>query len=260
MRYSITLSYDGSAFKGWQVQPDAASVQATLESALSTLLGATVAVTGAGRTDTGVNAIGYVACFDAQEGLDTPQLRYKLNAILPASTAVLEVHPEREDFHARFDARRREYTYFIHRDKDPFAAAYSYYCGYPVLDFDAMNQAAALLVGTHDFASFQKTGADNKTSVCTVFEAGWHSYVPSHVQLMGPVAPQAEAPGNYWYFRIASDRFLRGMVRAVVGTLLEVGRGKRSPESISELLNACDRCAAGESVPGNALFLSSVKY
>lgn len=258
MRYSITLSYDGSAFKGWQVQPDAVSVQATLESALSTLLGATVAVTGAGRTDTGVNAIGYAASFDAQEGLDTVQLRYKLNAILPASTAVLEVHPEREDFHARFDARRREYTYFIHRDKDPFASAFSYCCGYPVLDFDAMNRAASLLVGTHDFASFQKTGADNKTSVCTVFEAGWHSYVPSYVQLMGPVAPASA--DNYWYFRIAADRFLRGMVRAVVGTLLEVGRGKRSPESMAELLSARDRCAAGESVPGNALFLSKVEY
>lgn len=258
MRYSITLSYDGSAFRGWQVQPDAVSVQATLETALSTLIGTSVPVVGAGRTDTGVNAIGYVAGFDAPEGLDLKRLRYKLNAILPASIAVNSLSVEREDFHARFDARKREYTYFIHREKDPFVAAYSCYCGWPEFDVAAMNRAAGLLVGTHDFSCFEKKGSDNKTSVCTVFEAAWKPYTPSHLLVTG--GDDVITDSAYLYFRITADRFLRNMVRAIVGTLIEVARGKRSPESVADLLASGDRCSAGESVPGNALFLSKVEY
>ena len=290
MRYSITLSYSGAAFCGWQKQPSAPSVQECLEDALGKLLGATVEVIGAGRTDTGVNAIGYVACFDGPEGLAADVFRYKLNAILPRSVVVSQVAPARADFHARFDARRREYTYFLHRVKDPFMDGYSLLCGYPDLNFDAMNAAAALLVGTHDFSCFEKVGADNKTSVCTVFEAFWQPYVPSHVAVMGrgpsisagasfgramqvpgspcgtrtcplPAADGTKAPESvYWYFRIAADRFLRNMVRAIVGTLIEVGRGKRSLEDFAALLEGGFRSAAGESVPGHALFLSGVDY
>ena len=222
----------GAAFCGWQKQPSAPSVQECLEHALGKLLGATVEVIGAGRTDTGVNAIGYVACFDGPEGLAADDFRYKLNAILPRSVVVSQVAPARADFHARFDARRREYTYFLHRVKDPFMDGYSLLCGYPDLDFDAMNAAAALLVGTHDFSCFEKVGADNKTSACTVFEAFWQPYVPSHVVVCG-------GPGSndtYWYFRISADRFLRNMVRAIVGTLIEVGRGKRTLDDFAELI------------------------
>ena len=242
MRYLIKLSYDGSDFCGWQIQPNAPTVQQTLEQALATLLGESAPVTGAGRTDTGVNAIGYVAHFDCVRELDCAQFCYKLNAILPRSIAVSQVEKVSDSFHARFDASRREYTYFLHREKDPFADKFSLLYTYP-LDFDAMNRAASSLLGTHDFSCFEKTGADNRTSICTVTEAEWFRKDETH-----------------WYFKIAADRFLRNMVRAIVGTLLEVGRGKRSEESIAELLGSGTRCDAGESVPGNALFLSEINY
>ncbi len=299
MRYSIVLSYAGAGFCGWQRQPSDPSVQECLEDALGKLLGGDVPVIGAGRTDTGVNAIGYVACFDGPEGLAADDFCYKLNAILPRSVVVLSVAPAAPDFHPRFDARRREYTYFLHRSKDPFVEAFSWQCGYPGLDFEAMNAAAALLVGTHDFSCFEKVGADNKTSVCTVFEAYWAQYTPSLYAIMTPEQGSLPASGGqYWYFRISADRFLRNMVRAIVGTLIEVGRGKRSVDDFAGLIlppeqgnlsaplpprtgptqktsaerlpasgnapstkaNAPLRSLAGESVPGHALFLSKVEY
>jgi len=245
MRYSITLSYDGSAFCGWQIQPNAPSVQETLQKALGTLLGQPVSVVGAGRTDTGVNASYYVAHFDSPvSDLDCTDLCYKLNAILPTGIAISAICGVSDDFHARFSATRREYTYFLHRSKDPFAAKYSYLCAYPQLDIEAMNRAAALLKGTHDFSCFEKTGGDNKTSICTVYEAAW-SYGKDEL---------------HWEFKIAADRFLRNMVRAIVGTLIEVGRGKRSEDSIVELIQRGTRCDSGESVPGHALFLSDIEY
>jgi len=273
MRYLVKLSYNGADFCGWQIQPDAPSVQQALESALSTLLHTPVAVTGAGRTDTGVNAIGYVAHFDAAGELDTHQLCYKLNAILPRSVVIHEIAPAAPDFHARFDATRREYTYFLHRVKDPFVDAFSYLYTFPGVDFDRMNEAAQALLGQHDFRCFEKTGADSKTSLCTVSEAAWHRYTPTHLQLTG-----REGGEDYWYFRIAADRFLRNMVRAVVGTLLEVGRGKRTVADFQSLVlpvsssagsdssfagltgESPARSLAGESVPGKALFLSEVRY
>ena len=274
MRYSIVLSYAGAGFCGWQRQPSDPSVQECLEDALGKLLGGEVPVIGAGRTDTGVNAIGYVACFDGPEGLAADDFRYKLNAILPRSVVVSQVVPAAPDFHARFDAVRREYTYFIHREKDPFVEAFSWQCGYPGLDFEAMNAAAGMLVGTHDFSCFEKVGADNKTSVCTVFEAYWKPYVPTHLAICGsPGQPSAAGKGpvcvpqgapstgiarpydalalpgaaagerevsTYWYFRISADRFLRNMVRAIVGTLIEVGRGKRSLDDFAGLILPAD--------------------
>ena len=179
MRYKITLSYDGAPFCGWQRQPDAPSVQEALETALQTLVGEPVAVTGAGRTDTGVSAVDYVAHFDAPQELDEGYLACKLNAILPPSIAVSSVAAAAQDFHARFDARKRTYTYFLHRKKDPFLAGRSYFYGYPEVDFELMNKAAAMLVGTHDFSCFQKVGSDNKTTVCTVVEAEWREYEPA---------------------------------------------------------------------------------
>ena len=310
MRYCLCLSYEGADFCGWQIQPSSPSVQACLEGALSRLLNRPVSVTGAGRTDTAVNAVNYVAHFDLEGALpfEASDFIYKLNAILPRSVAVLSVTPVTDDFHARFSARRREYTYFLHRQKDPFLRGYSWQCGYPVLDFDAMNEACRLLLGTHDFSCFEKTGTDNKTSICTVYDAFWKPYVPSHVAVMGtasgegivsqtcghPRPHKREGPtvscvedlsdlagrdgrgrseaeavcetipspvaGNYWYFRIAADRFLRNMVRATVGSLIEIGRGKHSPEWITDLIAHGTRSDAGESVPGHALFLNSVEY
>ena len=267
MRYSIVLSYAGTGFCGWQRQPSDPSVQECLEDALGKLLGGEVPVIGAGRTDTDVNAIGYVACFDGPEGLAADDFCYKLNAILPRSVVVSRIAPARPDFHPRFDAVRREYTYFLHRCKDPFVEAFSWQCGYPGLDFDAMNSAAAALLGTHDFSCFEKKGGDNKTSVCTVFEAFWEPYTPTQYAIMGP---EVGASGDqYWYFRISADRFLRNMVRAIVGTLIEVGRGKRSVDDFAGLIlppasgdttSENLRSMAGESVPGHALFLSKVEY
>ena len=258
MRYFLCLSYDGAAFCGWQIQPSSPSVQACLEGTLSRLLNRPVAVTGAGRTDTGVHAVNYVAHFDTDGVLpfEASDFIYKLNAMLPHGVAIISVSEVAPDLHARFSARRREYTYFIHRKKDPFIRNYSWLCGYPELDFEAMNQACQYLLGTHDFTCFEKTGGDNKTSICTVYDAFWKPYIPSHLQIMGS---PAQAPG-YWYFRIAADRFLRNMVRATVGTLIEVGRGKHSPEWVAELIKTGSRSDVGESVPGHALFLNKVEY
>jgi len=278
MRYKINLAYDGAGFCGWQIQPQESTVQETLERALEVLLRKRVQVIGAGRTDTGVNASYYVAHFDCDGPVPQPlqdagsepsllncsQLRYKLNAILPKSISIISIEKADPDFHARFDAVRRQYTYFLHRVKDPFCDGYSYLYAYPDLDFNAMNRAAALLLGTHDFSCFEKSGGDNKTSVCTVFSAWWEPYEP--VIHAGQVI---QGEPCYWRFTIEADRFLRNMVRAIVGTLLEVGRGHRSEVDFANLVlppvsgkEACfsRRSDAGESVPGHALFLSHIEY
>lgn len=267
MRYFITLSYNGADFYGWQVQPGVPSVQQTLEQALSTLLRCSISVTGAGRTDTGVNAIGYVAHFEYFGELDAEALGYKLNAILPPSVVIHSVRQAGSEDHARFSATSREYTYFLNRVKDPFIEKFSYRCLFD-LDVEAMNRAARHLLGTHDFSSFEKTGTDCKTSICTVREAFWAPYSPVHAGLMGfgEVAGKERVDEPYLYFRISADRFLRNMVRAVVGTLLDVGRGKKSEEDFAALVlppeagRSGSRCDAGESVPGHALFLSKVNY
>lgn len=254
MRYKITLSYAGEPFCGWQRQSSDPSVQEVVENALSTLLHSPVALTGAGRTDTGVNAAGYTAHFDAPPLSDTRMLCYKLNAILPAQIAVHGITETDEGFNARFSARQREYTYFLHRSKDPFIDRFSYLYSYPDLDVEKMNAAAAALLGTHDFSCFEKKGSDNKTSICTVTYASWQRYTPTHV------AMTSFQGGDYLYFRIRADRFLRNMVRSVVGTLLEIGRGKRDVSSMAELVEGGERSMSGESVPGFALFLSGIEY
>lgn len=258
MRYTIRLSYDGSTFYGWQMQKSSTSIQEELQKALSMLLDSEICVTGAGRTDTGVNAINYVAHFDLQaSGLpfDTAKFIYKLNAILPKAVCVHDIRLEKDDFHARFSALSREYHYFLHRKKDPFADRFSFWCRHP-LDMDRMNEAASFLIGEHDFSCFEKTGGNNKTSVCTVFEAKWEYYSPTHVSLMG--FPSQD--GDYMVFTIRANRFLRNMVRAIVGTLVDVGRGKRDAQWFRELIETGSRSDAGESVPGKALFLSDVSY
>ena len=257
MRYSIRLSYDGSKFCGWQIQNNASSVQGTLETALSTIVGQAVQITGAGRTDTSVNAINYVAHFDIPAGMpfEAEQLCYKLNAMLPREIVIHEICEIGEGFHARFDARSREYCYFIHFIKDPFAEKFSYRMRHP-LDLEAMNKAAQKLLGEHDFSCFEKVGGNNTTSICNITEAAWSTYRPNHVELMG--APYKD--GDYIVFRIRANRFLRNMVRAIVGSLIEVGRGKKEPSWINELIASGSRSAAGQSVPGNALFFCGAEY
>lgn len=256
MRYKITLSYDGSRFCGWQIQNDAITVQECLQNALSTLLKEETAVTGAGRTDSKVNAISYVAHFEtAARDLDAVDFGYKINAILPHGIVVHSIVPAAPDFHARFDARMREYKYFIHRRKDPFMNGYSYLYTFRI-DVEKMNVAAALLLGEHDFSCFEKVGSDNKTSICKVSYARWETYTPGHVSLMGYPAPE----DDYLVFTIRADRFLRNMVRAVVGSLLEIGRGRHDVAWMEGLLKGGTRSDAGESVPGHALFLTKVEY
>lgn len=257
MRYKVTLSYDGSPFCGWQIQRGAPSVQECLQNALSTLLREEITVTGAGRTDSGVHAVGYVGHFDTagNSPVDAGTLGYKLNAILPPQIKVHEVTEADPAFHARFDATLRTYRYFLHRCKDPFAQQYSWQCGFP-LDVAKMNEAAAFLPGRRDFSCFEKTGGSNKTSICLLKKARWETYVPDHVRLLG--YPAAE--DDYLVFTVSADRFLRNMVRAIVGTLIDVGRGRKEPVYVQELLQRGSRGDAGESVPAHALFLCGIRY
>ena len=242
-RYFVTLSYDGTRYHGWQIQPNGDSMQARLQEALSTLLRTTVGVTGAGRTDTGVHARMMVAHFDWEgESLDCQQLAYKLNRLLPYDIAVSKVEPVSDDMHARFSATSRMYRYYIHTTKDPFQKAYSCEIHYP-LDFAKMNEAARILMTYEDFGAFCKSGADVKTTLCQVTNAAW-----------------VQTSSTTWYFEIRANRFLRNMVRAVVGTLIEVGRGRLSLEDFKKVIEGKRRTEAGESMRGNALFLEDIVY
>ena len=257
MRHKIRLSYDGSAFCGWQIQNNSRTVQGELEKGLSTILGTEIQVVGAGRTDSEVNAVNYIAHFDVPDyvSIDPEHLSYKLNAILQKEIIIHEISVCEEEFHARFDAQSREYCYFIHFNKDPFVEKFSYRMRYP-LDLEAMNKAAQLLLGEHDFSCFEKVGGNNKTSICTITEASWTPYVPTHCELMGSDYDK----GCYIVFRIKANRFLRNMVRAIVGSLIEVGRGKKDPSWISGLIASGTRSDAGQSVPGKALFFCGASY
>lgn len=240
MRYFITLSYDGTRYHGWQIQPNGDSVQQRLQEALSTLLRQPIEVVGAGRTDTGVHARMMVAHFEVSTF--NTQIVYKLNRLLPPDIAVQDVRQVADDMHARFSATSRTYHYFIHTRKDPFLQAYSWQVPF-ALDFSRMNEAAKVLLEYKDFTSFSKVNTDVKTNLCDLKEAHWDEV----------------APGQ-WRFTITANRFLRNMVRAIVGTLVEVGRGRLSIEDIRRIIEAKDRCQAGESVPAKALFLVDIRY
>lgn len=242
MRYFITFSYDGTAYHGWQIQPHSLSVQEELQKAMSILLRKPMEVVGAGRTDTGVHARKMVAHFEYDEEVDCPQLVYKLNKLLPRDIAVQQVEPVAEDMHARFSAKSRTYHYFVHMGKNPFLRSYSWQV-YGNIDFELMNQAASVLMEYKDFTSFSKVNTDTKTNDCTITEAHWD-----------------RVGEEQWCFTITANRFLRNMVRAIVGTLMEVGRGRMTIEQLRRVIDAKDRCCAGDSVPGNALFLVQVKY
>ncbi len=252
MRYFIQLSYDGTGYHGWQVQPNGVSVQEVLQKALSTLLRQPTEVTGAGRTDAGVHASMMVAHFDwpaAHEGegceempLDCTQLTYKLNRLLPPDVAVQAVRPVGPEMHARFSATRRTYHYYIHTRKDPFLRGYSWQVNVP-LDFALMNEAAQVLLEYSDFTSFSKTGTDVKTNICQLTEARWEQLKPGE-----------------WRFTVSANRFLRNMVRAIVGTLVEVGRHRMTISQMRRAIEAKDRQRAGESVPGHALYLTNIEY
>ena len=242
MRYFITFSYDGTCYHGWQVQPNAATVQERLNDALLKLLPTPTECVGAGRTDAGVHASKMVAHFDTEQSLDVEQFAFRLNRILPEDIAVDGVKQVDDDLHARFSAILRTYHYFVYTKKNPYRRHYAHRLTF-VPDYELMNQAAALLLDAEDFTSFSKLNNDQKTNICDVQHARW-----------------VQIEEDYWRFEITANRFLRNMVRAVVGTLLEVGRGRMSIDEFRKVIAAQNRCSAGESVAANALFLVDVQY
>ncbi|MCM1034693.1 MAG: tRNA pseudouridine(38-40) synthase TruA [Paludibacter sp.] len=242
MRYFVYFSYLGTNFHGWQRQPNGISVQEVMEEAFSTILREPVTLTAAGRTDAGVHAELMVAHFDTISPICTPdRITSRLNNFLPKSIALQKIVPVRDNAHARFDATGRQYQYRVITSKNPFyeglAARIS-----PDIDFQKMNDAAQLLLQATDFASFCKVHNDSKTTLCDVRKAEWTQ------------------EGNLWIFTIEADRFLRNMVRAVVGTLFDVGKGKISIIDFQNIIDTRYRTAAGMSAPAEGLYLTDITY
>ncbi|MBT8261924.1 MAG: tRNA pseudouridine(38-40) synthase TruA [Bacteroidia bacterium] len=242
MRYFVDISFNGKNYHGWQIQPDALSIQEVLERTFSTFFRAEIKVAGAGRTDTGVHASQMVAHFDMNTEIeDMNEVIFRLNSFLPKDIAILDIYPVIDEAHARFDAIEREYQYGILFDKDPFRVDVAYQI-HQMPDIEIMNQAAQLLLGHQDFQCFSRSNTDVKTYYCDVKEASW------------------EYEDYFLIFTIAADRFLRNMVRAIVGTLLDVGHGKITIEEFQEIIKSKDRTKAGASAPAHGLFLTRVEY
>ena len=241
-RYFIYFAYDGTAYHGWQIQPNGISVQEVLQDALSKILRRKTEVVGAGRTDTGVHARLMVAHFDHPEAIDSPQLTYRLNRLLPSDISISKVVAVEETMHARFSAKWRTYRYYVHTCKAPFLRHYSYETPY-ALDYELMAKGAERITHHEDFAAFCKSGADNKTTLCIVRACKW-----------------VQTSDHSWYFEITANRFLRNMVRATVGTLFLLGRHKISLTDLERILDEGNRSHAGESMPPHALFLEDIEY
>lgn len=241
-RYFVQLRFKGTAYHGWQIQPNARSVQEVLERALSTLLREEISVVGAGRTDTGVHASFFILHFETGHEIANPEnLTAKMNRFLPADIALQKIWEVNQDLHARFSATARTYHYYICTQKDPFQTDIAWYY-YGPLNLEKMNQAAGVLLEYEDFTSFSRLHTDVKTNRCKIYQAEWIR------------------EENRIVFRIKADRFLRNMVRAIVGTLMEVGRGKLAVESVREIIEKKDRGAAGASAPAHGLFLVDIEY
>ena len=240
-RYFIRFSYNGTNYHGWQLQPNAISVQEVLNRSISIISREEICVVAAGRTDTGVHAKEMYGHIDFQNFVPDENFIFKINSFLPQDIAVYEIQKVKEDAHARFDATIRKYEYWISNKKDPFMQGKAWMF-YKQLDVDKMNKAAFLLLGRHDFESFSKTHSDVNNFFCTIEEANW------------------VVDGHYYIFHIKANRFLRNMVRAIVGTLVDVGLGKMSMKEFENAIAAKDRAETGTSVPGDALYLCEVKY
>lgn len=254
MRFFLKLSYYGSPYHGWQSQPNAVSVQQTIEESLSTMLRTPVSITGSGRTDTGVNARVMYAHFDAPESIrnfSKEKFLLSLNRLCGPAISIENLIPVADDAHARFDATKRTYKYFVTFDKNPFLSPISWHSP-SGLNMNSMNEAAKLLLSTSDFTSFAKLHSDAKTNICRVDRADWKNWD-------SPFFSDGNTPGGI-VFTISADRFLRNMVRAVVGTLVDVGRGKLTIDDFRRIIDDRDRCSAGTSMPPQALFLWDVTY
>lgn len=265
MRYFIHLSYDGTRYHGWQVQPNGISVEGEVERCLSALLRTPVDIVGAGRTDAGVHARHAVAHFDATlpdfivNGGGVRNLAYRLNRMLPPDIYIKKIEEVADSLHARFSAKWRTYHYYVSTERNPFGRQYVWQTHFD-LDFSLMNEAAAMLLQYKNFACFCKSHTDVKTTLCDVVEAEWLPVVGNAVTPVMPLRMESGTVSTEWYFRIKANRFLRNMVRAVVGTLIEVGRHRMTPEEFRQVIEGKKRTLAGESMPGHALFLERVEY
>lgn len=241
-RYRMDLQYEGTSYCGWQIQTNGISVQQILQEKLTQLCNAPIEIVGCGRTDAGVHASKYTAHFD-YEGELPKDLQYRLNKMLPPDIAVFQCTATSSEFHARFSAIQRSYEYHIHNEKNAFLSKYSWWNSHGMqLDFDLSNQAAQRMVGTHPFSAFCKGEIPNDNPQCTVFEAQWRKSETG------------------WVFHISANRFLRNMVRATVGTLLDVAQHKTSLQEFETLLLGGTRSDAGNSVPACGLFLTDIQY
>ncbi len=241
MRYFIELAYKGKNYFGWQRQPNQISVQEVLENKLSVVLREKIVIVGAGRTDTGVHAKQMYAHFDFTGEIKSDKLTFKLNSFLPKDISIYKIFNVKDDAHTRFDAISRAYEYHIHLGKNPFLTDSTYQI-YHNLDVDKMNEASKIMYGYTDFKCFSKSNTDVRTYNCDVMNAVW------------------ENKGDLLIFHVKADRFLRNMVRAIVGTLLEVGVGKKTVEEFKQVLESRDRRKAGTSVPAQGLYLTEVVY
>ncbi len=241
MRFFLEIAYKGTRYHGWQIQPNATSVQETIQKALQTIFRKPITIVAAGRTDTGVHAKQMYAYFDFEKPFLTQQVVYKLNSILPKDIVVKAIHTVHDDAHTRFDATYRTYHYFITTQKNPFNTDTSWFVKYK-LDAEAMNTAAQKLLDYSNFQCFSKVNTDVKTFNCTITEAYW------------------EQKGEMLVFTITADRFLRNMVRAIVGTLVAIGGGKLTIEDFDAIILSKDRGKAGTSVPAKGLFLMAIGY
>jgi len=241
-RYFIKLAYKGTNYHGWQIQPNANTVQHEVNQSLSTLLGVEIQCTGCGRTDTGVHASEFYAHFDLEKTIEnTQETTYKLNGCLPLDIAILKIFQVNEDTHTRFDAIDRTYTYRISRKKNPFNQDYAYYL-YGDLNIEAMQNAAKIIMEYTDFSCFSKSGTQNKTNDCTIKAAHW------------------KEKSNELIFTITANRFLRNMVRAIVGTMIEMGKGRCNEIQLRNIIESKDRSSAGYSVPAHGLYLTKIEY
>lgn len=241
-RYFLELSYNGTAYHGWQIQRNQLSVQEKIELCLALVLKEKISLTGCGRTDTGVHAKQYFAHFESPKTI-TFDLTHKLNTMLPGDIAIRRHFPVSEKFHARFDATERTYKYFIHFRKDPFLQDRSFFLKQIRPDFHLMNETAKMLVGEHDFSTFEKKGSDNETSLCRVTAAKWE-----------------KVNENEWVFTITANRFLRNMVRSITGALLSVGTGRILPDELKQLFSAGELIKNNIAVPAAGLFLWHISY
>jgi tRNA pseudouridine38-40 synthase len=241
LRYFIEFAYKGTNYHGWQYQPNAVSVQETLNKAMSTVLKTTIDLVGAGRTDTGVHAKQLFAHFDLDSEIDIDLMVYKLNSFLPKDIVVINFYPVKDDAHARFDATKRTYEYHIHSQKNPFNEDLSWYYQNE-LAIDKMNEACKMLYDFTNFECFSKVNTDVNTFNCTIFDANW---IKTDSEII---------------FTITADRFLRNMVRAIVGTMINIGTGKISLDDFTKIIESKDRSEAGFSVPAHGLYLVKIEY